>query len=168
MFEHLDNYSVVLVTGPQRSGTTIAARMIAHDTDLSYIDEQAFKATDVEKWRDIVERSLNVVIQCPGMCRWVHEYGDRDNVAVVMVCRPVEDIIASQRRIGWRYEAYELRSYEANGARPVARVKYDYWYEHQKGVILNAYELQYESLSNHPLWVPKERRRFFGPRQWRE
>jgi hypothetical protein len=178
MFEHLDGFKVVLVTGPQRSGTTIVARMIAADTDLAYVDEQAFQATDVAKWRGLIETGDNFVIQCPGMCRWVHDYGLRDDVAVVMVRRDIDDIIASQKRIGWRYEQAEIANYAdipaqyaswLNGHEmTIAEIKYRFWEEHQRGLIQNAYTVDYESLASHPLWVPKERRRFFAPRQWRE
>jgi hypothetical protein len=139
--------------------------MIAEDTPLWYLDETAFSATDVDRWRDTVIAASLTVIQCPGMCRFVHEFGDRDDLAVVLVRRDVSDIIASQRRIGWRYEQLELANYEAEEG-PVAKVKYDYWDEHQRDVIQNAYEVEYESLAGHPLWVPKDRRRFFAPKQW--
>jgi hypothetical protein len=146
MFEHLSDYSVILVTGPQRSGTQIAARMIAEDTPLWYLDEQAFRAVDVDAWYDIVAEAGMQVIQCPGMCRFVHEFGDRDDLAVVLMRRSVEDIIASQQRIGWRYEQLELARYgEIEG--PIAEVKYWYWDKHQKDKIQHAYEIDYECIS---------------------
>ena len=87
MFEHLSNYNVVLVTGPQRAGTTITARMIAHDTGLRYIDESAFAATDEVRWRRVVKSSERAVIQCPGMARFCHEFGDRPDIAVAFCWR---------------------------------------------------------------------------------
>ena len=40
MFEYLKEFPVVLVTGPQRSGTRICAKMIAHDTGHRFVDER--------------------------------------------------------------------------------------------------------------------------------
>ena len=167
MFEHLSRYGRVVVTGPQRSGTTICARMIAQDTGLEYIDEQRFQATEVDRWRAVMRLESGFVMQAPGMCRYVHEFGDNDDVAIVLVRRDIEDIEKSQQRVGWNWEAFELERYgKGPQSGPIAQVKYDYWDRHQRGEIANAFEVDYEDLSSHPLWLPKELRADFHSRQW--
>lgn len=169
LFEYLKAYQRVIVTGPQRSGTTITARIIAHDTGLEYVDEQAFRATDVDKWRGVVPSRTNYVMQAPGMCRYVHEFGACDDLAVVLVRRSVEDIEASQKRVGWNWDAFELDRYGlAADMGPIAQVKYDFWDSYQRALIKHPFEIAYEDLAGHPLWVSKDKRGNFGPRQWYE
>lgn len=158
MFADLDKWPVILVTGPQRSGTTIAAKMIANDTGHEYIDEKYFDAYDVEKWRTFMEGS-KVVIQCPAMCKEASGV-DRDDVLVVMMMRSTDDIKASQRRIDWSQEERELIKYSEDG--DIAEVKYNYWAEHKPKHYL---EVRYDDLQEHEMWVPQEKRQNFAPKQ---
>ena len=170
MFEYLKGYRVVLVSGPHRSGTTITAKMIAHDTGLRFFPEEAFGHDNVEGWRALVEATQGGAIQCPTMCYRIGQFGKQDNVAVVMVWRDLAEIQASQAKVGWmigggydaRYKA-ELARYGKMGGN-LAQLKYRHW-ENQKPLILHAYDVQYASLSAHPLWIPKAERAGFGPRQ---
>lgn len=166
MFERLARFRVVLVTGPQRSGTTIAAKMIVHDTGHHFVPEEEFGPHDVDAWRKLVREGQSVVIQCPTMCRYVHGFGDRDDVAVVLMRRPIRDIRASQERIGWPAEEREreLARYGMQSGEP-APIKYLFWWAQQRHHVKHAFEVDFESLSAHPMWVPKERRADFGPRQ---
>ncbi|OBX35665.1 hypothetical protein A8U91_04739 [Halomonas elongata] len=47
MFEHLADETTIIVTGAHRSGTTIAAEMIAADTGKPCIREEAFEHRDI-------------------------------------------------------------------------------------------------------------------------
>lgn len=187
MFEFLEPFHYILITGPQRSGTTIAANMIAEDLDYDlYYDGNV--TSNLGKWpgefhiqefidlyhsdREIVKarpytrRSDRFVLQCPAFCRFVHHWKDVDGLAVVMMIRPVEDIIASQERIGWGFEEQERELYDgAQG--PIAQVKYNLWPTQKKILGERAFELEYESLSGHTMWVPKEMRAEFTSRQIR-
>ena len=166
LFACFSKYSRIIVTGPQRSGTTIAANMIAHDTDKHYIDEWDFGATDPDRWRALVMSEENYVMQAPCMCRYVHEFGKVDGLAIVLMRRPVEDIIASERRIGMPTYNPELKRYgKANGV--IDDIKYRYWDEHQVDEIQNVYELPYAKLKDHSLYVPISSRRHFAPKQWK-
>ena len=164
MFEHLTQYRIVLVTGPQRSGTTIAAKMIAADTGLAFVDENDFGVKDIAPWGDMVTTARKRVIQCPSMCRFVHWFGGYDDVAVVLMRRDVEDIIRSERRIGWSLEAFELSRYAAVDG-PISAVKYGYWDNYQKTFIKHAFEVGYRSLADHPLWLPDDARKNFTAKQ---
>jgi len=166
MFEPLGAYNVVFVTGPQRSGTTICARMIAHDTRLRYQDEQSFRATDEAAFHSVAVTAWGVVIQCPGMAHMVHKYAQQDDRAVVFMYRDIDDIMASRERIGWQYNDVELAHYgltEGNSA----QVKYRHWEQVQRAQVANPFDVNYEALVGHPLWLPKDKRRDFKPRQWR-
>jgi hypothetical protein len=169
MFEYLTPFKKIVVTGPQRSGTTIVARAISHDLARDYVDEVEFIATDYLRWLQLMDRQRSFVVQAPGMCRFVHEVGIRPEVAVVLCRRDVADIVASQERIGWQHEAFELNRYGLTLAdgKGIADIKYEFWDTYQWEFIRNRFEVDYESLVEHPLWVPKERRANFGRRQWR-
>lgn len=169
MFADLSGYRVILVSGPQRSGTRLVAHAIAEDTGHRYVDEVEFGTHKNSQFDRIVEQGNCIVIQCPAVARWVHEYSGED-VLVVFVRRNIEDIIASQKRIGWteRFEWSELQHYEANVG-PIAQVKYAFWETFQKPNITHWLEVEYESLSEHSLWVAKDKRgRAWRAASWRQ
>jgi hypothetical protein len=87
-----------------------------------------------------------------------------NETAIVLMRRNIEDIITSQKRIGWDWEQLELARYDCTeGA--VAEVKYRFWEEYQRDRIKHAFEIEYESLAEHPLWAAERWRRDFGPVQ---
>jgi len=164
MFENLKVFKKIIVTGPQRAGTTITAKMIAADTGHKYVDENDIGVKQLPRLRRLVENGENIAVHCPALCRFVHEFGRRDDTAVVLVRRPVDDIVASQKRIEWPAEKEELKRYGLNTG-TIAQVKYNFWKEKQKQQINHAVEVEYASLKNHPMWVPPEKRIGWGPRQ---
>ncbi len=165
MFEHLTRFDKIIVTGPQRSGTRICAKMIAADTGHAFVGEEG---VHVDSLNALVARLADggkKVFQCPALCRYAHQMPD-DDIAVVMMIRPVDEIIASQERIGWDGERVEqLRYGMALGA--IAEIKYDYWHSVNKlwidlqGWAENCFEISYHDLESHPLWVPKAQRANF-------
>ena len=173
MFKDLAKYNQILVTGPQRSGTTIAAKVIVADTGHKYIDEYDYKTSEVGFLR-LLPRNNNVVIQCPAMFHCLPEIADK-NTLVVMMMRNTDDIVASEERIHWwssgayrelkrlGIEGPEARRFRRQGSR-VSEVKYQRW-EKIKNKIPHFLELEYESLSKHPLWIPKEKRINFDKKQ---
>lgn len=163
MFEYLGVYRAVIVTGPQRAGTRIAAKMIAHDTGFEYVDERDYHTDSLGHFVGFLNRA-RVAIQAPTMCRYAHYFGDIRNVAIVLMRRPLDEIVASQKRIKWGYERVELMRYERMNGN-IAQVKYDYWDRFQKARIVNAFEVEYHDLEAHPLWLPPEERQEFGPFQ---
>jgi hypothetical protein len=165
MFEYMAIHSRIVVTGPQRSGTTIAAKMIAHDTGHRYVDEAEFAVYDVEKWEAIAREEDRVVVQCPHMLKVIVDSLPPD-IFVVLMRRNLEDIHNSQRRIDWecrfKGNTRELAMFglvEGDSA----QLKYDHWDSSQKPA--NFVEIDYESLRNHPLYVAKEHRVNFHFRQ---
>lgn len=167
LFGHpLDCIRVIIVTGPQRAGTTIAARIIAAESEMRYVDEDEYGTKDLAAWKKLVATGQRLVIQSPAMARWVHEVAT-DDVMVIWVVRPLADILRSQKRIGWhdgdergKYKGVEGYLDEA----PIAQIKTRYWRTFQMGQIPHAMEIDYHSLETHPLW--REERDGWGKRQW--
>lgn len=154
------------VTGPQRSGTTISARMIAHDTGYRYIDEFEFNVGNRVKFLKLAKLE-HVVIHCPGLMRWMVDVADEQS-CVVVVKRAIDEIIRSQERIGWSQENIELKHYNLEGSgRKISEVKYEYWESTQKALIPNYMEIDYHSWKDHPLWVDDILRKNFRAKQTR-
>jgi hypothetical protein len=165
MFEHLATHPKIVVTGPQRSGTRIAAKMIAADTGHTFVDETEFAIKDVGAFRELFSQRDNIVAQAPHMLKDVVD-DPPPGIFVVLMRRDLEQIHASEKRIQWA-EVYggnktELAKFGLTEGDP-ATVKYAYWGSHEKTVPF--VELEYEALRRHPLWVPEEQRSGFGPLQ---
>jgi len=166
-FDELSRFETIVVTGPQRSGTTICAKIIAHELGYDYIDENEFGVHEFHRFLDIVENGLGKVLQCPGLSRYVHLLSCFNDTVIVFMKRDINDIIASQERIAWgknELRELEMYGYDFGCNIPVAEIKYGFW-NYQKGFLKDWIEVEYESLSEHPLWIPKERRVGFKPRQ---
>lgn len=174
MFKKFAKYNHILVTGPQRSGTAIAAKMIAKDTGHKYVDEYDYQTIHEDKFLAILANNNNIVVQCPAMSHFVHKIAD-DSTLVVMMMRNCDDIVASEKRVRWFVGPYtelarfgvsrkEAKRFRMRGGR-VSELKYKRWREEQRGKIPHYIELEYESLSAHPMWIPKEKRVNFGGKQ---
>lgn len=167
MFEYLKKYDQILVTGPQRSGTTIASKMIAQDLGYRCFDETVLP----ESFDGFVQRILRNnlegvkgVYQGPTRSFCCHMLPEE--VAVVFMVRPVADIIVSQERINWVWEDQEIIKYPMEyRATPVSSMKYLYWNKVQKPLIKHAYDVTYSSLKNHSLWLDKQKRKNFNSKQ---
>ena len=201
MFEHLSNFSKIVVVGSQRSGTTITAQMIAEDLEYKYIDEQQFATKDARLFRDVWLKENKVVLQAPALTTQIHNLVN-DEVLVIFMVRDKNDIIKSMNKItggvcgscGREY-GFELNETMRNKVlkkyrqhfiskhddkdiilaypeltksdKTTVDILYSMWYGYQKHRIKNSVELEYESLSSHPLWIPKEQRINFHKKQSR-
>lgn len=161
MFKKWAKYRIILVSGPRRSGTRIASKMIASNTSHKYIDEDNFKVSNLKLFEEFINSKSPLVIQCPSMSYRIEKYSAPDTLIVFML-RDLKDIVASQTRIGWawwnkknfkNYPNYKLRTRAS-----LAGAVYAYWEKKQKNKIQNYSELEYELLSNHKLWIAKEKR----------
>ncbi len=168
MFEALSRYRVVIVTGPHRSGTTICARIVERDAGLRYVDTEDYGG-DLELWNEIVARGRGVVVHSPGMARWVHLVAGRDDVLVIWMLRPLAQILVSEARINWSEKEEKAIYADVPGYNRQYHVsvnKLSFWRTYQHKKVTNWREVRYEDLKAHPLWLPAEKRRHFGPRQW--
>ena len=174
MFEHLAEHAIILVTGPQRSGTTICARMIAHDTGHAYIDEARFSVFNGKKAITIAKACKPCVLQGPGLLKYAGYFGESGHLVVIMN-RPNEEIAASLkdkrelvRRLLDDYpDAKPL--IEEHGLISLPRVMYANFHANVMGRIPQdrLVGLWYEDLEEHPLWIDKEDRDGWKRRQWR-
>ena len=151
------------MTGPQRSGTRILTKMIAHDLGFNPVDEMAFGSWC---WVAALKRCKRVrpfACQCPVLSFRAVEMVTLGNVAVVFCYRPVADIIRSQERIKWGDELGELRRYHEMfpgffdnhphlRSGPISVVKYLIWERIQEPKVVHPYRVWYPDFQGHPLW----------------
>jgi hypothetical protein len=166
LLERLRGYRSVLVVGPQRAGTTIAARMLAGGLGIDFLDERDVAGDLDQRIDELRHRKTPGVVQCPAWTWACHELGGR-GFGVVLLRRPVEEVIDSQERIRWtrRCQPQELRRYGLiSGA--IADVKYRAWDEHQRRALgPHAYEVDYAALAENPLWLGAHLRKGFHAKQ---
>lgn len=171
-FNNLRQYRVILVSGAHRSGTTITAHIIAQETGKGYLDEHEDGLHDQNYLARAIRYNDNVVIQCPGMANCLEKFGAQDDVAVVFVKRDPAAIRASMARLPNNSGAYlnetELNKYVQyrDQGYDIVDAKLLYW-EIQKKRILHAFEIRYEELTKHPLFVEKEKRSGWSIKQWK-
>ncbi len=160
MFEFLSIHNVIVVTGPQRSGTGICTQMIAHDLGYEYVREETTGdrlITPLDIIRGCLTAGKKAVFHQAKFSPWCHLLPD--DIAIVFMLRDLEEIKASQERIQWPMERWELdKVFREEG--PIADVKYEIWSRWQKREIKHAYEVPYESLKDHPLWKAPEDRTY--------
>lgn len=160
MFEWLSAYKRILVTGPHRAGTRICTKMIACDTGYKYVDEMDIRSDSLEVLYSIFSLEQRFVVQCPALCRYMTLFS-ADDTAIIMMRRSPAEIAVSQDRIKWPWEKLELARYGVlEGS--IADVKYRYWDEVQRAEIRHAFDVDYHSLKDHPLWLPAARRQQFS------
>jgi hypothetical protein len=171
VFEYLQRFRRIVVTGPQRSGTTICARMVAGDLGWRMIDETDRVGTaerekkvghlsHVDSLRQVLVED-GVVVQAPSAAAFCHQLPPE--VAIVFMIRPVAEILRSEERIAWRGNSYELKLLGQTAGHS-CEIKYANW-QWQRPLIRHAFEVEYRSLQAHPLWVDPELRRSFGKKQ---
>lgn len=157
----LTHYDNIVLTGPQRSGTRIGAKILSSELGYEYVDEVEVRVDSLYRLRWVIEQPYQKVVQCPGLCRYAVFLESVGNTAIVLMKRNVQDIVASQDRIGWteRFQDLERALYpRPYSALSIALCKYAYWDEIQRRRLEHGYELEYESLAEHALWVPQSLR----------
>ena len=158
MFEHLKKYNNIVISGPQRAGTRITAKIISEDAKKEYIDEKCLNYHDFRLLRWYLSKG-NVVIQCPGLCHLLHNIEGKDNL-VIIIRRDIEDIICSEHRV-WNEESekIELVKYGYTGG-IISEIKYNFWDNTQKIILgKGAKEINFDDLEEHRLFI-KDRENF--------
>lgn len=160
MFDTLKQYRAIIVTGCQRSGTTLTARAIAYDTGHMFISEDDYGVHSIPRWSEYVRTGQDVVIHSPAMMHIAHQFGVMDGVLIVCVQRDYDAIRRSMKRMKWdvnesglervRYTDYAPNAFD------VVSTKYAYWRDVQAPVIKHSMVVQYDDLQAHPLWLDPE------------
>ena len=155
----LKGQRAILVTGPNRSGTTIAAHIIAYELGYTYVDEDEFIVDHPDLIEEVFKQD-HIVIQGPSICNIAHTL----DCFVVMMRRSLDEIHASEARVKWGWIKRELAKYNLTTG-SIAEVKYEHWDNVQRFMCEGRYaDLDYHSLETHPLWVVNRGK--FKARQW--
>jgi SAM-dependent methyltransferase len=174
LIKKLKGYEKIIVSGPQRTGTTYCAQELARDLfNNKRIDEGSFHICNEKEFMAFLQ-SKNVVIQAPGMTHLLHRIPKMKSLIIIFMYRSQDDINKSEDRIGWgppeferekkKYlaEGFNVEKFSRNSA-----MKYSTW-ETQKPFIKNEFiEVEYDVLKYTPGFVPKESRAHFGIKQLR-
>lgn len=162
----------ILVTGPQRSGTRIAAKIYAQIHDIPFLDEIVIENSN---WGSFLSLTGDYSLQAPGLSHLCHLVPP--DIQVIFMLRNPQDIIESNyRRMGKlsRISAKGYLTYTTDVFTEKKRIYdkhfpttshiampqqvYEVWNTIQKPLLKNYLEQPYEDLSSHELWVPKEER----------
>jgi len=166
----IDRPGPVVVTGCQRSGTMLAAQVIASGLGYGFLEEfdvlpQAGGLSIFGYLND--NKISDVVIQAPFA---VQIYKQILSVAptthFVGVVRPRQEILASMKRIEWCKEDHE--DWEASFAKPHRQDVIPVVTTKGKDVCPSSWtELKYEDLKGHPFFVDQNNRQAFTVKQWK-
>jgi len=168
LIPNLRKFTKIIVTGPQRSGTTIAARIIAADLGYEEVLEETFDYDDLYKFSKILSSKQSFVVQAPCLSSIAHFLNRGEDVAIVFLIRDNEDIRKSVLRVGWdTYARSEYSKYfRFNQVVPIWELKKDIWFRYQKEALSGrGFELDYESMKGHKMWVESGDRKNFHTRQ---
>lgn len=175
----IKKYSRVLVLGPQRSGTNIAAKILAHESGYPLFSERQFgesscvidkPPTHSEKLEDFMQTEPSYVLQSP-VLTYTAQTLDVSDAIVCFISRPILEIEDSRTSSDWPGAEREWRKYQASfpemtedlSAVNLATVQVKTWKEIQKEQMkLPFIELTFSDLQNHPLWVQKTERGSFA------
>src|SRR3990167_2553963 len=89
----------VIVTGAQRSGTRIAAKIIAQETGLKYIDENDIEIDNLYLFFKAYIEEDDFVLHAPGLSHIIHELPQ--DCLFIWMRRPEKEIIDSIKRVNW-------------------------------------------------------------------
>lgn len=164
VIEKARGFRKVLVTGPQRSGTTIGARVLAAELGYTFVSEKDVKTHSLARLHKRLFTWRREVIQGPCFGSICH-YIDTPRTLVVFMRREVSEIVASEQRIGWNEHQWELANYFRESG-TIAAVRYECWEKFQRELMEVPWiELAHASLAQHRLWVDSEKRRHFSDHQ---
>ena len=178
----ISDFNSIVVTGPQRSGTTFTAKAIAHDCGFKFINEFTRRTgVDFQNLQRSILSEKRIVIQSPILSPALHLLKIPYDCAIVFMHRNIEDILKSELRIKWsgdKDEKLSIRhwinnsnfSIELDYSQPVSALKYKLWWEVQYQDLLSRhpfqiFNLNYESMSCHPMWIDASKRSNFLAKQ---
>ena len=151
----MTNVHPVFVTGPQRSGTTITARILADKLNKTYVDESEYNPVDIPN---------NAIIQAPFISKFIVELSFKFLSAFfIVVIRDKQEIIKSMERIEWykdHIDNPEFYSTYVDTTYKIIDIQLDQLPESRY------LKINYDSLKSHNLFV--DDRKDFTTRQWQK
>jgi len=153
----------LVITGCQRSGTTIYTKMLCHDLGREFIQDDQFYP-NIEVWKSFKDRT-NLAIQSPlSLYLYLDVYYYFSNIHFIGMKRDKEDILNSIRRVDL-FKDYITNDYEEYINNHVDHMIY-LWDRLKETLPEDAWsEVEYSSLESHELYIPKEERTNFTLRQ---
>jgi hypothetical protein len=165
-FSKFKQYSKIVVSGPQRSGTNLISEIFSEELGYPVVDEEEFHFHFEKDFVETLANKSKVVVQAPGMCHILHKLTE-PNTCVVFCLRDPLEIMQSQYNLEWRGEAFERKKYTRPeySYLPIGLAKYIEWFFHQRNELKIPYEeVYYDSFKSHRLWTDKEDRE--KPTEW--
>lgn len=184
-----EGYKRVVITGPQRSGTQIAAKIVANLLGWDFFSEATLDNDRGPRYSDRYWEWVNApktektVLQCPQISHLCHET-PKDTLVVFMI-RDIDEILASDAH---RVKHFKRRNARTGKIEPslsvftdkrreysrlfldraplsiedTPRAVYDVWHNIQKQHDFSWRELKYSALQEHHLYLPLDIRRMFS------
>jgi hypothetical protein len=159
-FSKFEQYSKIVVSGPQRSGTNLISKIFSEELGYRVVDEEEFGFHFERDFIEVLTSQSKIVMQAPGMCHILHKLTE-SNACIVFCLRNPLEIMQSQYNLEWEGEALERKKYTRPeySYLPIGLTKYIEWFFHQRNELKIPYEeVYYDSFKNHKLWVNKENR----------
>ena len=162
MIEELKQFSKIIVSGPQRSGTNFLTAVLSEELGYRFIDEEEYNFHYEKKFIDILRSNEKIVMQAPAMSHILHKIKEA-STCILFCLRNPSDIIKSQHNLRWDAECHERVKYTRPEYEylPISIAKYLEWFFHQRQNLEIPYiEVYYDCLKKHPLWVDKKDRSY--------
>ena len=168
-------YTKIIVSGPQRSGTTYFADELSKELNYNHYDEKLYDVHNSNKFFELLN-SNNIVIQSPSMSSFLHLIESTESLVIFMY-RDDNDIFKSEDRIHWhptQYK-YELSKYKTcfpdllekiDSFKRSSPMKKWIWENIQQPKMkVDWVNVDYNITTQTKGYIPKEKRIHFKPKQ---
>lgn len=163
-----NDYKNLVVTGPQRSGTQIATKILSHEFDYEEKYERYIDTYNYNKFFTTLNEEEGLCLHAPAMSAFI--LAVPSDCLVVFLLRPTQEIQESRREIDWNdkptraiYEAAFESVYHPSYR--TAAIEKEVFNKKQRNKRDNIYPLRYYDLSKHDMWVPAQKREDFDTDQ---
>ena len=166
----LNKKGPIIVTGCQRSGTTIMTKMICNDLGFSFHQDDEFPPSleGIKQIKLFIKHGItNIAIQSPLILYTYDDfYYSIPGIHFVGMKRDKQDIINSMRRVRWMEEFQQyFWNWEKYLEAHVSHMN-ALWEGLKANLPTEAWtEIEYQSLESHPLFITKDLRTNFTIRQ---
>ncbi len=165
-------FARIAIVGLQRSGTHVVAEILAHERDLPLYSERDFNYTSCTPGTDRIQIPIDAfiaehshfVLQAPAILHQAHQLA-RDNLLVVFVRRPADEVRASRLRSGWPGESIEREKYDRHEYAHLYEPDFDLvdkqlavWEHVTKRELSHLIEVDFATFAEHPFWLKPEER----------
>lgn len=175
LLDKCKRYKRIVVSGPQRSGTTYTAKQLSIDLEYRHVDEFEFGINFYDRFIQKLGTE-NVVIQAPAITHELERIDLKDTL-VIWMCRDFKDIEKSEDKINWhpRESIHEFNKYLRKFKNIVDKIK-----EFSRSAPMKTYVfkniqkekmktdwtyVEYELLETSPNYISKEIRKGFKAKQ---